>query len=451
MRNVCLLLSCILLSTSAVQAVNREYVLVHEESGKLSVEEAPDGVKEGDDLVIIVKNLIFSDDAYRKNGETIDVSNIEFSLDDFKFSRLPDADDKPLRFVLAMRDAFCDQKVTSESLPEEVRPAVLCDEGRSEESPGSDSSKAMSKAEIGNDCGYKDDDDVAILCFDEKGVLYSPERGRQKRYGQIDDNDFIRIVLIVPEGEENLFRAEVTGTIKTEEVSLLGAGGLGDLRKIASELQSLEGKSLVRVEVGTFGPFSAPSFTVTVQKKVDTDEIEELATTQFTVNPTYMAAIRLGVGNSEMRFNDYQLRQSSEDEETHITNVASEDGERRAFVNLVFYGWPWQKKFWRGRDIRKIPSIFERVNPLVGVGLEEIGDEYLVGISIELSRALDLFVARQYAKVKKLGGGFEEDDVFAGELADLPIVEGSEEAWIFGVAVDLRVATQVLGSLLSED
>src|SRR5262245_17067421 len=127
MRRFHFLASLILLLASSAQAETREYVLVHEESGKLSLKKAPGGAKEGDTLLIQAENLIFSDGGYKKDGEAVDVSDITFSIDDSNFAKLSDENGKALRFTLAMKSAFCGQQIDSDSLPEGIVLEVKCD------------------------------------------------------------------------------------------------------------------------------------------------------------------------------------------------------------------------------------------------------------------------------------------------------------------------------------
>lgn len=400
-------------------------------------------VRPGDTLALEIRGLTVQDASVRSaDGTVVDTAGWSFTVGGKALTPLFMAGQPP-RYVVVVEQAFCGGSITSPQLPAGV--PVECaqgagDGGRTDGggSAASTASRDLEDFDADLQCGYHRKDDRVTLCFDQDGIPYKPPPA-----GYIDDNDQIEVYLIVPEDEVRSYSVSVTGTINDQDVRLLGAGGLTGLKDIVGQLQALTEEPLQSVLAGQFGPFQAPSFTVTVNGP---DGLQR--PTSFTVNPTYTAALRFAVGESRIRFNDFAVRQFA-DGESRIQNVASEDGEVREFLNVVVFGWPFQDEFWNGRDLRKPPaSVAERINPLLGIGLNDIGDEYLLGVSLELTRAFDAFVALHLAQVEELGGGFEEGSPFSGDASTLPTGETWEDEVIFGLSIDLRIATQVLGSLL---
>jgi hypothetical protein len=377
----------------------------------------------------------------------VGVSAWSFTADSTAFTQISPQDGQRLSYTLPVQSAVCGKQITSPQLTSGVSILLRC----GPPAPAA-AGPAIPPTPLDADleCRYQPQKDRATLCFDQQGTLYLPPTLPENQdFDDLDDNDRIVILLLVPRSQAASFVVEVQGTVNQDEVRVQGAGSLAQLRNVAGQIQSTS-PGVEVVPAGTYGPFSAPSFTVAVRQRQADGTVRDLRTTSFAVNPTYIATLRFavgrGVGDESIRFNDYQLRTFSGETGKRIKNTASER-DTREFVNLVFYGWPWQKRLWNGRDIRKAPAFWERINPLVGIGLDNLGEEYLAGISIELSRALDVFVARHFAQVKVLDGGFSEGDEFSGELADLPTVKDSQEDWVVGVSIDLRIAAQVLSSL----
>ena len=142
---------------------------------------------------------------------------------------------------------------------------------------------------------------------------------------------------------------------------------------------------------------------------------------------------------------------------THIKNVASSSGDLRSYIMVVCYAWHfWDDKFWNGRNLDKPPhflgpGIINRLNPFVGVGVNNLGDEYIIGFSFELARGVDIACGQQFAKIDILDGGYVEGDIFTGENGEIP----TKKKWkindpFWAISVDLRIATQLLKPVLGK-
>ncbi len=297
------------------------------------------------------------------------------------------------------------------------------------------------------------------LYFDQDGLPY-----QNSFPTDVDDNDIINIYIIAVAKEIQKYSVAVAGKFASaENISIQYAEELGTLKKFKDGLQGTatekladllqDSLSVVVRYFGAFGPYAAPSITITIKK-----DDKDLRNYPIRINNNYIGSFRFGVAKSRFRFNRYELKRFAGSDSARILNVSNADGEFRYFLTVVFYGWRcWKDKFWNGRDLDESPTcteclnslegISERLNPLVGIGLKDFGNEYVVGFSFEVARGLDIFGGRYFAKVKELAGNYKEGDVFKADAADIPIKEKWKQRRFFGVSVDLVIATKVLGSL----
>jgi hypothetical protein len=291
--------------------------------------------------------------------------------------------------------------------------------------------------------------DYVNLVFLENGL---PDKRGLPR--DVDDNDVIHIYLALsPGASSDNYTIQVKGTIKDQEVNVLGSGSLGDIRKLAGTLHGTESRGVEGarfVYFGSYGPYSSPEVTITISRSGNQESKLERSHA-LRINRNYIASVRFGVGRSDAARREFDLKRNQDSQETVIQDVADGGGELRPFVTVVFYGWKFWKRndpAWNGRDIEEKPLPAERLNPMVGIGLDDIGDEYLVGLSYEVARGLDVFGGMDVIKSQRLAGGFAEGDAFTGDKATLPVRDDWEHGFIFGASLDARVAASVLGGLL---
>jgi hypothetical protein len=284
------------------------------------------------------------------------------------------------------------------------------------------------------------------LYFDQDGLPY-----RTTFPTDVDDNDIIHIYIVAKQDESKNYSVEITGKFSdADEYSVHGAEALGDLKKLITRgilqgaaVEAAAAQDTVIGYLGAFGPYAAPSITITIKKK---DGFSRNYPAR--INRNYIGSLRFGVAKSRIQFNRYEAKRLAGSDGFHIKNVADPDGELRYFLTAVFYAWRfWEDRFWRGRDIDEFPTLTERFNPLVGIGLKDFGTEYVAGFSLELARGLDMFGGEHFAKVKELDGNYKEGDAFNGEAADIPTKEKWKHQRFLGVSVDLVIAAKVLGSL----
>lgn len=273
---------------------------------------------------------------------------------------------------------------------------------------------------------------------------------RQGLPRDLDDNDVIHVYLDLPDDEVEHYSIQVTGTLKGAEVNVLGSGGgiekLRDVGRLHSGRATSEDRGLVYF--GSFGPYASPDVKFTILRKEGEKETMRREH-QLRVNPTYVASLRFGVGRSDFPLGKFDVVAGEGEEPGEIVDAGDEE-ELRTFAMVVFYAWRfWEHDpAWNGRDIEEEPAFAARLNPVVGVGLEDLGEEYVAGLSLEIARGLDVFGAWHFAKTKRLAGGLEVGDPFTGEAQELPLRDRWERGVMWGGSVDVRIAVSALSGLL---
>lgn len=275
------------------------------------------------------------------------------------------------------------------------------------------------------------------LMFNEQGLPLRPLPTT------LDENDVLTVTMLLPCAEVAKYTVQFEGTLANGEMSILSSGALQNLSKVRNQLTSAGRDTFY---MGTFGPFAPPQVAVVIKK--DGTEIRRFV---LRVLKNYIAAFRLGVGKSDIRFNAFDLRAPAAGGTANVvTNRADEDGEPRYFVSMVFYAWHfWDNRFWNGRDLSEAPGLIDRINPYVGVGLKDPGREYLAGVTLELARGLDVVWGVHIARTEELINGVTEGSTFTGAKADLPTrYDWQTSTQFFGVSADLDAAVKVLQGIL---
>jgi hypothetical protein len=278
---------------------------------------------------------------------------------------------------------------------------------------------------------YESKRDIVRLYFDTNGFPL------QKMPRDIDDNDTITVFIDGTVGDTNNMDVVIEGNVASgDSFDVVGQGNLGALKDVKGNIQGTGAAAFRRLEFN-FPPYASPSIVIKINKSNQTIRQHTVR-----INKTYVAAFRLMSANSDIRFNDFKVSKQSGKDGTFIENASDPQGQTRYFLTVVPFLWNW-----RGRDVLK-PAKIERINPVIGFGLKDSSREMFVGVSVEITRALDVVYGWHHARVKTLGGGYKEGDAFTGDLNTLPTVERSKSEWLFGVSLDLRIATQIFSNLL---
>lgn len=265
----------------------------------------------------------------------------------------------------------------------------------------------------------------------------------------VDDNDVIHVCLAIPQdADAGSYVVEVEGTIRDQTVSVLGQGSLGDL---PAELQSSVTGRVLHL-YGTYGPFSAPSIEITIGQV--SDGASSRRSHVLRINTTYVANLQYGVAISNIRFNDFVLGPvpGGAPDDRQIRNRSSEAREARNVLLVGFYGWPWEDEFWNGRDVEETPgNLLDRLGPMVGIGLDDAFEEFVAGLTLEITKGLFLFGAAHVASTTELADGFSEGELLTAPLDAVPVREEWRTDVTWGLSADLRIAASVLKGILGSE
>lgn len=131
-----------------------------------------------------------------------------------------------------------------------------------------------------------------------------------------------------------------------------------------------------------------------------------------------------------------------------IRDTGPIDDGPQYFASVVIYGLPHQLaslingKSYAGRALQKDTQLADRLGLLIGVGLEDPGDEFVAGLTFELMAGLNITVANRWAKMKVLDG-VAVGDPFTGAADTLPKQDKWEQNFSVGIAIDLRYVTSL--------
>jgi hypothetical protein len=280
------------------------------------------------------------------------------------------------------------------------------------------------------------------LMFNEEGLPLRPIPA------DLDENDDISILMLLPCADVSKYTVQIEGTLANGEMNILSSGALEGLSKIRTGLTSAAGRDTFYM--GTFGPFAPPQVTVII-KRQEGAQVREVRRQVMRVLKNYIGSFRLGVGRSNVRFNDFVLSAPAAGGAANvITNKSDENGDPRYFVSMVFYAWHvWDNRFWNGRDISETPNALDRLNPYVAVGLKDPGREFIAGFNYEIARGLDVVWGVHIARTEQLTNGATEGATFTGSADDLPRRNRWSTATNFwGVSIDLDAGVKVLRGIL---
>ena len=291
---------------------------------------------------------------------------------------------------------------------------------------------------------YSVRNDSVVICFTADGRLHN-NVGIPR---DLDENDVFYIYIYDTPMEFERIQVEIEGKLADDEPSVYGAGRLSDFSALLAEARAKgEKDKKTAILIGSYGPYAAPSVTI---KILNTQTNVTLASYPIRINRIYRARLGFSVAYSNIVLNEYALGAKKGASGDHIVNRGHGESQARYFVTVTFNSfWPKDKELWRGRDYNKpVRKFVKRLHPFVGLGLQNIPNEYAAGLAFELSRGLDAVGGLYIVRSEKLGGGFEEGDLFETSQDDIPIKYDWKAGWYFGLSIDIHVASSVLGGML---
>ncbi|MDB4913930.1 MAG: hypothetical protein JWM95_1574 [Gemmatimonadetes bacterium] len=169
-----------------------------------------------------------------------------------------------------------------------------------------------------------------------------------------------------------------------------------------------------------------------------------LGTVEFGVNTLYQGAFAFGAIRTNLRDPKFGLVGKG----TDSVIVQTEDGSPRTLYVLTYTPFLWGK-----RDIEKRDPAFawSRLNPMFGIVLSDVKNNFVVGVNYDLMSAVYLSAGLHLGRVKSLNpdGGVGLGGVFKGTSAQIPTLTEWKEDVYFGISLDLRAASMFFKKALS--
>lgn len=247
---------------------------------------------------------------------------------------------------------------------------------------------------------------------------------------EVDENDRVQVVVV---GD-----ARLVPRLKVTRQSAFRAPGsfaiLGADQELPFELKSAAGCAATGVLLSDFQPGQGQVQIATIN---DDGSQTAIGGFDFGVHTLYAGAFSLGAIRTELRDPTFGVAAVGPD--TVLTRT--EDGTPR-----VLYVLSYTPFIWGQRDVQKPVPFIEHVNPMVGVVLNDIADNALVGLSIDLMNSLYLQVGAHAGRVTRLDprGGVRLGDPFTQPASEIPTVTEWGVDWFIGASLDLRAAVQLL-------
>ena len=221
-------------------------------------------------------------------------------------------------------------------------------------------------------------------------------------------------------------------------------------RQAASEEEQREPRCVVRYfEVADFAPGRA----VVELSALTSAGREVTGSFDFTVNELYTGAFTLGGVRStahDPRFGTTTVRRDTTIGTTPtivtdtVVTITEDRGDR------LLYVLSYTPFIWGERDPKEPPARWmERVNPMVGIALNDVANNAFIGLSIDLSNRIYGLYGVHAARITELDPN--SGMAVGGRVGSAPV--STTRRWTFrsfyGVSVDLQAGLDLLRKVLS--
>ncbi|MGH7516492.1 MAG: hypothetical protein ACREOC_03345 [Gemmatimonadales bacterium] len=160
----------------------------------------------------------------------------------------------------------------------------------------------------------------------------------------------------------------------------------------------------------------------------------------------YRATLQAGVLFTKQHDQDFGLRPSAVGSADQVIfNQGPADRGPEYTASLVLYAFPRYiaslfgagEGSYPGRDVLHEQSVLDRLGLVLGVGLKNPGERFVLGFSGELLYGVNAVGVWEFARVRQLNG-FAVGDPFAGAPDAIPTNEVWNTDFVFGLSVDIR-------------
>jgi hypothetical protein len=163
----------------------------------------------------------------------------------------------------------------------------------------------------------------------------------------------------------------------------------------------------------------------------------------------YRGTLQLGILFTDQHEVSFGL--TTKDGKSVIYNKGPINNGPEYTVSLVLYSifryvgdlFSSGSRHYAGRDIVNDRSLIDCVGGIVGVGLNNPGNRFVLGLSFEPIYGVNLIGVVDFARMSELGAGLSEGSEFNGTEGTLPIHHFWSRRFVLGIALDLRYVTAI--------
>lgn len=261
----------------------------------------------------------------------------------------------------------------------------------------------------------------------------------------IDANDEITFVIVAPKDHLAFYRVEVTsGTYSPQYLNVFLGAPVPDELKLQSTAAAAPPPVCAAKEFPV-GRFTSSTVTAAIiYSNSTTTPASQFQTNQtLTIDPLYSGTVRIALVRTDLVDRSFGVGADG-----LIFNAT--EGDDEGTLILEYVPFVLTPRHWAGRDLLKPPRLWERVNlPVIGVGIEDPGENFFVGVELEFTKGLSVAGGLHYGKVDDLAGGLVPGDEFEGTAAELPLSSEWKTGAYVGVSVDLLIFSKAFQGLFS--
>ena len=223
---------------------------------------------------------------------------------------------------------------------------------------------------------------------------------------------------------------------------------VGDAAGLSTPLRSMggnKGKETVKL---VFPPRRCFNTSVAIKvKATNNDDTQIEGNAPLNQYDRYRGTLQMGVLFTTQHETAFGLK-TSDDAKKYIYNKGPADSGPEYTASLVIYSVLRYvgnifspKKHFAGRDIIHDRSFIDSLGAVIGVGLTNPANRFVLGLSYEVAYGINVIGVMEFARLNQLAGGLTEGAEYAGTEDSIPIRRYWDNKIVFGLSLDLRYVT----------
>lgn len=248
---------------------------------------------------------------------------------------------------------------------------------------------------------------------------------------ELDENDELGVWVVGATTLLPVLKVERTSAFRdATAVRILG----GDQTAPLLERQSAPGCGRRRFSLRDFAPGQGQ---VTISRLGSSGSLTAIGTFSLQVNPLYHGMLTLGAARTDLVDPGFRLVSNGTETVIGLGDAGSDD-----LLYTLFYT-PF---VWGPRDVQKPLRWYQRLSPSLGVVVDDLADNALLGLSASLPGGFVLTGGTHFRRVTVLPAdtGLTVGSPFAGTAEELPTATEWDDDVFYALSVDLRVMVQFL-------